>query len=181
MRLRLLSAALACLALSSAIPSAARAAAIYTYQGNPFTFFLAPYDGTMALEVELHFANPLAPNLAFAYVVPDVLAFGYFDGVKSFPVSPFDPDDYSNFFLRVSTNAVGDIVGWNLDVTLSGTGDRIDSDDFDRDRIVAGNGLVVALTFDVPGSWTLVPEPGTGLLIGLGLVAFGARGRNRAF
>ncbi len=78
---RLLSSGLLSVVLMCGVSHMAQAVATYAYQGSDYTFFLGPYDATMSLQIEIQFANPLAPNLSAVNVAPDLLAFGYFDGV----------------------------------------------------------------------------------------------------
>ena len=174
---RLLSSGLLSVVLLCGVPPMAKAVTSYAYQGNDYTFFLGPYDSTMSLRMEIQFANPLAPNLSSVNVEPDLVAFGYFDGVLDLLLSAYDPADFSNFFMRLSTDANGDIVGWTLDITELVNLGRFDSKSFGEDRIINGS-LVVAVS-GVPGAWTLVPEPGSSLLLAMGLAALGWRARGK--
>lgn len=175
MTLRLLLSGFLSSVLLCGLAPTAEAVTTYTYQGTEYTFFLGPYDAAMSLDVEIQFASPLAPNLSSVNVEPDLLALGYFDGVQGLSLSTYDPGDFSSFFMRLSTDGDGDIVAWNIDITSVVALGRFDSSSFEEDRIISG-GLVVAES-SVPGAWTLVPEPGSRLLVAMGLAALGWRAR----
>jgi MYXO-CTERM domain-containing protein len=182
--------------------NAASANAIYSYDGNPFEYVDDPnppagtFDTTDRVTGSFELASALAPNLAFADISGSLVSWSFDNGRDTITSG----SGVVGTFL-VSTDATGDIDRWEIEVwdaaglpTTVGeqrkaVGTQRDGTyavtiDFGQvaECAVAGCGTLsvdAASNSDVPGTWTLVPEPASGAMAALGLVALGARRRRR--
>lgn len=177
--------------------ASAGAMAIYAYTGNPFSSASAPYTTAMRVTGFFTVAVPLAPNLSNESLA--VLDWALNDGVNT-----LDPSNTpaSEPRLQVDTDAAGAITGWRFAAqtalpmalgeefffisALSGFAPT----DGDLGTIFSCTGLspagvcnassTVAEGFTATvGSWSLVPEPGTAMLLFLGLGVLGGVRRSK--
>ena len=186
-------------ALVAFFSTSASAATFYSYVGKEFTTVTdstPPLGATFStgdfVAVSLEFASPLSPNLVDSDVTALLLSFTAQAGTLELT----DANAVLVEDLTVTTDGAGEIVGWVFNtfqpppyvvgqeygqiLTSSGTQDlallRNCQTLFDSSCISSddrGNVL-----FD-PGTWSLVPEPSTALLLATGLVGLAAQGRKR--
>ena len=147
-------------------------AAVYEYQGNPYTSDAGPYTTAMRITGTLTFAAELAPNLSFDEITSNVQAFSFSDGVHTIagPTSDF-------FYLYVATDGNGDLTEWAMAFTQP---NPPHAEDYQIEVI---NSFTWATVYDlatintdpfpsagssVAGTLTLVPEPGSLALLSLG-------------
>jgi hypothetical protein len=104
------------------LPDAARADAIYTYTGNPYTacggFGSAVYtcDGTTpALSITFDIANPLADNLNLKNIANKLLSLTITDGTGL----DITLANATSGLLEFSTDSSGDITDWSIDVSTT--------------------------------------------------------------
>lgn len=157
---------LALLALSA--PALARADAIYRYQGEPFEIVAGRYTTSDSLSGTIAFQTVLAANLTNAPIILGGWSFSdqlkVLDNTNSVADAP-----------SVSTDAQGRIVAWSFDFynlagEALGTFNHGPDDQIDQATdFGAGNSL--ASNMNAPGTWMLVPEPGSSTLALLGLLA----------
>jgi hypothetical protein len=160
---------------------------VYQYVGNNFDTIIdgtAPagtYTTDMSVMGSFELTAPLAPNLAVGStgtITADILSFSFSDGRSTLTEST--PNIGSNGILsfEVSTDALGAIVGWAIaigagDAGVSPPGLLIETSsdftNFDSGEIHESGGMDIGSITNSPGTWTLVPEPGTGSLLALGL------------
>jgi hypothetical protein len=166
-----------------------------------------PYDSSNAVTISIVLAAPLAPNTGAAY--DDVIAFTFNDGQATLDETNSKLNDgfgafgfgvgadglpYSNsgggswILLAAELGTLGierlqrQINSWGIDQTATFNTPPYDSG---SQTLLDAQGSEIDTTFgavfDNPGTWSLVviPEPGTALLMGLGLTALGWRGRVR--
>ena len=175
------------------IAPTASATVIYQYTGSPYMIFLAGnqdsglYTSTMMVTGTIALASALPPNLVLSNV--SILDFSFNDGAISFV-----PANGSTIFARLSTDGSGSIIAPYLVVlnqaTLpGGFGPYIGITDeppniTEVDVGVFGSGPCVqpscnrqAAISRVAGVWTLVPEPGTGLLVVVGVLGLAVSSR----
>lgn len=178
--------------IASASPAKdAAALATYVYTGNPFDTFVdrdppaGSYDASMRVTGSISLDAPLPSDLPLTTFTLDLLAARWSDGRRT--ITALDQ-------LRLATDATGAIVEWEvagLAFTFAG-GNIAECQDItsfggtpggqlDQGRILFGDCFAAPLpnadagsVSGNPGSWTLVPEPGTALLAGLGLVLLAA-------
>ena len=166
----------------------ASAIATYTYTGNNFTDIVdsdppaGTYTTAMSVTGSFTVAAVLAPNLANQDITLSILSFSFSDGRQTFTDTTALPE---KLFL-VSTDAVGSITDWLIVLRTSTV--------FPFDEVtthtvavgVADTGFIsvsIVLPGDSggnsndPGTWTLVPEPSTVLLLVSGLAALAVRRR----
>src|SRR5262245_29888645 len=103
---------------------AAHANAILHYTGNDFTAFLPPYTATDKVTATITLANPLGDNLPNTQVTP--LAFSLSDGVQT--ITSLNATCATFAF---STNSVGLITHWGVQVTATIGGGNSLIDTFD--------------------------------------------------
>jgi len=199
MRTFLLSCAV--LVLSLAVGSNAMAATSYQYSGNNYTTIIdftppngTTYDTSMSVTGSFSTLAPLAANLALTDISADVTSYSFNDGVATL-------DESTSIVLgvfSVATDALGDITEWKIELgsglPIGGTGSPGDQRQlistvniaglvFDRGSLqeCAGTSSCVPIFADngevhnSPGTWTIVPEPGTASLLSLGLIGLAVR------
>lgn len=156
----------------------ARADVIYTYTGNDFTNTFSPYNTNDSITGYFTVSQPLGDNLSEESISP--LAFSFTDTVDTVTNS----DSYSQEILYISTNAEGDISGWEISLILSGSNVRIQTSDAygeSLDSVADSSGAYGSISSD-PGTWAVsTPEPSAALLLGtalLGLMCVYRRRKN---
>jgi hypothetical protein len=173
---------LACSLFVLTLVASARADAIYTYTGNPFTSCSGPCSG--ALSGSLTLAQALAANSTTSVQFPAVPGYGNVV-TWSFTDGNFvwTPSNSPGVLATFTTGSSGQIVQW----TLNGGTATVGSNTFQWQSSNVGcaihmltcvdsstvNGTIFAKS-TLPGSWTrttTVPEPSSVLLLALGLVA----------
>jgi hypothetical protein len=91
--------------------------------------------------------------------------------------------DFSNFFsaaFLASTDGSANITDWYFEIYLGTTQYIISQSDWDRVRgpwVPLAGEFSTAENHESPGTWTLVPEPATGLVVMAGLVGLAYRQR----
>jgi hypothetical protein len=172
------------LLLSILVGSSAHAIATYQYTGNPFSDFQPPYSAANFVTVTMTLAEPLGPNLpCCASAPPSVLSLSISDGLHTLDLNTPNLDP-ARVFAGFGTDAEGTIIGWSVFLGLFDQSFITTfSFDFiqplnaqDVSAIPPGQGAVNS----APGSWSLVPEPSTGLLVFCGLLGLSGRCRARA-
>jgi len=153
------------LALVAAAPIA-RGDASYRYEGNAFQTVAGRYTTEDSLSGTIGIPSVLAPNLANAMLTLSDWSFS--DGLKV-----FTPANSTVDFPMVSTDAGGHIVGWSFDFSdgageVMGTFDNGPGDQIDQATDFTG-GNSLASNQNLPGSWSLVPEPAASVLAWLSL------------
>jgi len=171
----------------------ATADTMYTYTGNPFTFFegndaCAAGVGECQISLSFTLASPLPANFGFGFVkLVTPLSFSITDGLHTdtqFNTTPF-------FLLR--TGPSGQIDGWAIGefaftplaqqdeffINTEGPSNPFFADDSTNTFSPVGNGDFLstgfARTLDNPGTWIIstvpaVPEPSSLILLGTGLL-----------
>ena len=169
--------------------SSVASAAIYRYQGNAFDRFTdtpaipGSYTSADRVEGTFELASELAPNLDGDVITGDVLGFDFSDGRQAFD----ETTPLGQTVFQVSTDGLGDIVAWQIILSTSPSGSRntirtvnFGSETRDRGEQFLLFGVVDSGTrIFTPGTWTIVPEPGTGLLLGMGLALAAVRRERR--
>jgi hypothetical protein len=187
---------LICLLFALGFAPAARADAIYTYTGQPFTNFLGGDSctngvGECFLSGAITFASPLLPNSVFSIsgnfggsvvLPPNLLAFSITDGVQSFnneSVGTFDGGPA--FRVALDTGSSGQIVNWSFFIAVdpeTGTGTGGPGNGIGPGGLGPAGDLTTnfsggaAYNTGTPGTWTLTttPEPSSLALLGTGLL-----------
>lgn len=165
-------------------------ATTYTYTGNNFdsirdtTAIGGQYNTSQSVQGSFDLAFTLPANQTSLDVSALVTSFSFTDGRQTFT----DASTLSREFFNVSTDATGQISMWRvvLESTSNNPLDAIDTVNFGASVRDRGRQLITGGNFDqgsiqnAAGSWTVtnIPEPGTALLLGLGLVALSSE-RNR--
>jgi hypothetical protein len=187
------------------ISAPAHANYIYSYVGNPYTEISldqdppsGTYTASMMVTASFVLSTPLAPNLPFTDISgsPELLSFSINDGRRTYS----SLDQLGT--LEISTNPLGEVFGWNVSAGIGFFGGEVGdefggvltrslpslpsaTDDADIEVCSAVGGTANlfcvestrdrAVNFDQPGVWTVVPEPSTALLMGVGLAAIARR------
>jgi hypothetical protein len=186
-------------ALILLIPTGAQAVYTYTYTGNNFHSVIdeAPPAGsyTTDMRVTSHFTMPfpIAPDSPFHDISRYVESYSFNDG--RFTLT--EANSSASQFI-VLTDSQGGISLWLIELGTQTGLDEIGDQSF---RIVTANHLdildggevvecvaVVDLAcetqrdagrvYDIPGTWTFIPEPSTALLLSIGLIGIAAHRRS---
>jgi PEP-CTERM motif len=156
--------------------ASSKADAIYMYTGNQFTTF----DGGFACPPEcrvsatLTFSEPLAANLSPTDDNVAPTAFSFTDGNVTLSNTTVGVIGQFRFF---STDAMGNIIQWVMNAqtpsyiiaSAGNNGPGFAVGDFSG--VEGGPSRIVAENSNNPGTWTLVPEPSSLVLLGTGLLA----------
>lgn len=174
---------------------ACRGGATYAYTGQPFDDVgssILPCPDVCGLSGWFSVALPLPANMPFGSISP--IAFSFTDGQVTLDDSNVIGSDYGIF---ASTDGLGQINTWEISLAALvpsgaeytilesfdyvGFSGPLCNGDCVSDFViqyntgpnqVAGNG-------STPGTWTLVPEPSTVCLLGIGLMGIAALRRPR--
>jgi hypothetical protein len=180
---------LVCFLFLTCLTPSAKADTTYTYTGNQFNQFA----GTAACPPECSLsgfftvAAPLISNLNSASFVP--LTFSFTDGITTFT----ETTALSFDFVGVGTDSAGNINSWNID--FNATSCSVGNCFFSSTNPPGCIGCSVldgsfsptqfATIQNSPGTWTMstspVPEPGTLVLFGSGLISIVGFARRRIF
>ncbi len=197
------------IAFSLAIAAPSTATVIYHYTGVPFTHFLdetspsGSFTTSDFVSVTLEFAAPLAADSPPQDVEPNLLSFRVSDGRSTLT----DSSAVLSAFV-VGTDAFGAIDEWYISAQgflfeptsvgeqapLISTTNQPNAQNADYGNLfectaVTGEGVCTAAGTDLgsvefvagsnAGTWTVIPEPTTALLLGLGLMGLGVSRRWR--
>lgn len=166
------------------LPLSLKADTLYTYIGNNFNQFSSPDMGTGPnkyystanfVEVSFILSSPLAANLNNVFLDP--LDSSFTDGTIS-QSSPYTGAWGAGF--KVSTDAEGNIINWEMGTsTIGAATDQYSIESVNEPGLVFDQGDVLNYfnnytgeVADDPGTWTEgpVPEPGSLILVGSGLL-----------
>ena len=167
------------------VPSA-NALAIYQYSGKPFSNVAGVYTTADFVSGTISLSNPLVANLSGASIAASILAYTFSDGHQT--LSGVTPT-----VALVSTNTSGNITAWAIGLGPLGAGGTpicttrgigaglcsiVGNSDFATTTPASpGSNSGVSLN---PGTWALVPEPGAGALVAVGLAPLALVRRRRA-
>jgi PEP-CTERM motif-containing protein len=206
MRIRALGVGLFCAVVNLSIAFDAAALSIYQYTGNSYTLIInntppvgATYTTAMNVSGSFELAAPLPANLPLTNIAGSLLSYAFDDGVHTLTDATSDLVGAFN----VATDALGNISLWQITAQsgpplplTGGPGDQ---------RVVISTLSIVGQVFDTgllqecpggvagscgsvrtdlgqtpsnPGTWALIPEPSTALLLGAGLAALAVRCRS---
>jgi hypothetical protein len=180
----------------------ARATAIYEYAGNFYDTIsdttppAGTYTTSMRVTGRLSLASPLLPDQPLQDISGSLLGFSFSDGR-----STLDDTNSSLIQIDIRTDAQGDISDWIVkaftdSAPFAAAGDRNAEIITARSYVDLGSigectaasaGMCTTAGLDSasatlagPGTWTLVPEPSSALLLGGGLLVLACRGRRSA-
>jgi hypothetical protein len=161
--------------------ASARADTIYTYTGNPFTVFsgLDVCPPVCNISGSFTLASPLATNLPFEAITPT--AFSFTDGSVTITEGASEGGRF-----EVATDSGGNISFWEIALgsgqpfgpgvctSLDTVRDPVGSPQDNSISVSCSSEafIGVALVNANPGRWSSsnVPEPGTFILVGIGLL-----------
>lgn len=161
----------------AALPAAS--SVTYEYTGSTYTNVTQPWDTAMRVTATITFASPLAANAPLQDVTASVLGFHASDGVYEAP----PPSVFLH--LEVATDSAQQIVAWFFTTpTACGREGQVAGcslyswgpQSLHRDQVILFDWHDVPAAFaetEIPGTWTLVPEPASALLAAAGLVLLG--------
>lgn len=165
--------------LAMLLPSSTSANAIYQYSGNLFdTFSGTGYDSSMSIFGQFELAAPLGSNLPLTDITASIISYSFSDGLVT-----LTDGNSTIIHVQVATGGVGEIVGpWDFWVETPDHYLRTvaDGDPFgaidEAINFLTSAGASVA---DNRGTWSIVPEPSTAILLGWGCVGFAIARRDR--
>jgi hypothetical protein len=162
--------------------SPASADTIYTYTGNDFTFASSPYTTTDMVTGTIDLSTALGDNFGPATITP--VSFTFSDGVQT--ISNTTSSLVSAKFLSFSTDALGNIIGWDIDLqTTAGTLLTFNVPGATADGGCEPEGCSVLSTTTAAsnvgdaGVWATTPLPAALPLFATGLGALGLLGWRR--
>jgi PEP-CTERM motif len=178
-RTRLITFVLGSMGLVLGLATSASASAIYAYTGNNYITTSGPYTTSMSINGTITLAAPLPGNLVEEDRSADIIALSFDDGVFVIDLS-----DVPTPFFLVTTDGAGSITGWALGMYYGiggtqaiGTQNLVPPYASPVDQAYFNSGADRGLVESNPGSWALIPEPNTALLLAMGLAGFGWLGR----
>lgn len=172
----------------------ASALATYSYTGNNYDQIRnsgaigGSYNITQSVQGSFTLDQAIGANQNSVDVSADVLSFSFSDGRQTFD----EGSPLSRAFFSVSTDATGEITSWRVVLeqrNVVNVLDAIETVRFGattRDRGRQLNSPVArdeGVANNNPGDWAVtvvIPEPGTALLFGFGLVALASQRHNEA-
>ncbi|HME70522.1 MAG TPA: PEP-CTERM sorting domain-containing protein, partial [Myxococcota bacterium] len=163
---------------------------IYSYTGNPFTQVSgSPYTTSDYVTVSMTLPNAIAPSQTDLVVTSQLISLTMSDGVQT--IDLFIPNLIAgDTFAKFTTDSQGNITAWNVDLAVSDVpnNDQINTflnqDAGVNDIAEIGNNLGAPAgawgqNSNLPGTWSVVPEPNTAALLATGLVGLFALGSPR--
>lgn len=176
-------------------PASQSNAAVYSYTGQPYSETTGIYTTNDFLTVEIETDSPLAPGLDLLDISSNIVSYSAFGGNQI-----LTPENSFITWAFFSTNPQGEITSWRLYLsqpyefrtreemlTQSGATFPPLTDQLRTNECIVGQPScfagVRARNFSTPGTWsqTLVPEPSTALLVGLGLTVIGSSRSGQRF
>jgi hypothetical protein len=156
--------------------ASARADTIYTYTGNPFAVFsgLDACPPVCNISGSFTLASPLAANLPFEAITPT--AFSFTDGSVAVTEGRFEvaTDSGGNISFWEIALGSGQPFGPGVCTSLDTVRDPVGSPQDNSINVVCSTDAPIgtALVNANPGRWSssTVPEPGTLILVGIGLL-----------
>lgn len=156
-------------ALLLTVASSAGATATYVYEGNNYVFVDGVFTTEMRISGSITLDAPIAPNTSLnqAGIEAVLVSYLFSDGVQMYDDQNSDFNS-SSVSILLATDSQGDIGDWALSFSM-GLMDAILTRGPQAAQDIAVIGGSDAIVNGNPGSWTLVPEPGTAALLALGL------------
>jgi hypothetical protein len=163
--------------VGAALPAPALADAIYRYESNTFILVVPPYSQTDAVSGTVVLSQELSADLDLTDVTDQVVSWSFTAGGDGFTWSGTDGSTAVGASFQLGTDAGGNIDTWNVNLfDPLGTRSLQTIDDpsqtepvVDVVRELRPQLRTLAGRAGSPGTWTLVPEPATASLLGLGL------------